>query len=190
MGSISPTSRLRRSRASLVAVLGAGLVLFAGCGAASTSTPASKRVQVFLVAPTDNATVAVPSIEVLGTVSPEDAVLRISSRRVRVRHGAFKTSILLHRGLTRIRIKARARGFAGSSMTVLVRYAPPRAGTVAPTGGAGGAPSSQSPSQSASANGQSGGGFSGGVHSLGHALSSGTAGRASRCGGSYCGLAP
>jgi hypothetical protein len=173
-----------------VVVLGAGFALLSGCGAASTSNPASSRVQVSLTAPTDGARVAVPTIEVLGTITPKNAVLRVSGKRVRVRHGAFKTPILLHKGLTRIRIKARAKGFLGSSVSVSVRYAPPRGGTVAAAGGESGASQAQPSSQSARASGRSGGGFTHGVGSLGKALSGSIKGRAHGCGGSGCGLIP
>lgn len=190
MGFINPSPPLSRSRASLIVVLGAGLALLSGCGAASTSKSTLSRVQVSLTAPTSGAKVAVSTIEVLGTITPENAVLHVSGRRVRVRHGVFKTPILLHRGLTRIRIEARAKGFVGSSVIVSVRYAPPRGGTVAAAEGEPGASQAQSPSKSAGASGQSGGGITSGVHSLTHTLAGAIEGRAHACGGSACGLIP
>jgi hypothetical protein len=190
MGFINPTPPLSRSRASLIVVLGVGLALLSGCGAASTSKSTLSRVQVSLTAPTSGARVAVATIEVLGNITPENAVLHVSGKRVRVRHGVFKTPILLHEGLTRIRIEARAKGFVGSSVVVSVRYAPPRAGTVAAAGGEPGASHAQPASQSARASGPSGGGFTRGVGSLGGTLRGAIKGRAHGCGGSSCGLIP
>jgi hypothetical protein len=97
---------------------------------------------------------------------------------------------LLHKGLTRIRIEARAKGFVGSSVIVSVRYAPPRGGTVAASGAEPGASHAQPASQSAGASGQSGGGFTRGVGSLGGTLRGAIKGRAHGCGGSGCGLIP
>jgi hypothetical protein len=191
MGFINPTPRLSRCRASLIVVLGAGLALLSGCGAASTSKSTLSRVQVSLTAPTSGAKVAVSTIEVLGTVTPENAVLHVSGKRVRVTHGVFKTPILLHTALTRIRIEARAKGFVGSSVIVLVRYAPPRAGAVVGAGGIAGASQAQPASQSAAkASGHSGGGFTRGVGSLGGTLRGAIKSRSHGCGGSGCGLIP
>lgn len=112
----------------------------AGCGAAAPSAP--PKVQVTLTAPTDGATVGVSRISVLGTVSPGNALLRVSGRAIRVRHGSFQTPLILRRGLTRIRIDASAKGFASSSMIVSVRYLPQRlVGLGGPGGGRSAGPS-------------------------------------------------
>jgi hypothetical protein len=104
--------------------------LVAGCGSASTP-PTPPPVQVSLLAPTDGATVIQSHITVLGTIVPATAVLRVSGRRILVRHGSFSTPMFLRKGITRIRIKASASGFVPSSRVISVRYtprkAPPRA---------------------------------------------------------------
>lgn len=122
----------------VAALLGAVCLASAGCG--SVSAPA--RVQVSLTAPTDGATVAVSRIEVLGTISPPTAELSVLGRPVAVTRGTFKTPISLHKGLTRIKITARAKGLLGSSMVVSVRYVP---SSSAPNPQGGGADAGQLP---------------------------------------------
>lgn len=68
----------------------------------------------------------VPRIEVLGTISPKDAVLRVFGKRVRVIHGAFEKPVSLRKGMTHITIDATANGFAASSRVISVRYVPTR----------------------------------------------------------------
>jgi len=136
----------------LAALLCALCVPIAGCGGSATAT--APKVEVSLSAPTDGATVIVSRIEVLGTVAPDNAVLRVSGRHVRVRHGAFDTGISLRRGLTHIRIEARAAGFLSSSTVISVRYAPRRS---TPAGSLGGA-AAPSPASVPSRGGGQGGG--------------------------------
>jgi hypothetical protein len=186
-GRVRRKTLLQPSPLAFAAAVGAGIVLLSGCGTAQA--PASNRVQVSLTAPTDGAKVTVPTIEVLGTITPRNAVLHVSGKRVRIRHGAFKSQISLHHGLTRIRIKARARGFASSSMVVSVRYAP-RGATAASPGGQTGASYAQHASQPTTGGGHSNGRFASGVSSFKHSLGSAIAGRSHRCGGSDCGLIP
>lgn len=81
-----------------------------------------------LTAPTDGAKVTVKKIDVLGTIEPRNAAVRVSGKRVRVVGGVFKRSLSLRKGLTHIRIRATAKGFVGSSMVVSVHYAPRRSG--------------------------------------------------------------
>lgn len=114
-----------------------------------------------LTAPTDGATVSVSRIEVLGTIAPQNAILLVSGKRVRVRHGAFETPMSLHRGLTHIKIDARASGYEGSSTVISVRYAPPspaQGSSPGTTGGAAGGPSMQPPASVAPSGGRQGGG--------------------------------
>jgi hypothetical protein len=66
--------------------------------------------------------VIVPRIEVLGTISPKDAVLRVSGKRVRVIQGAFEKPVSLRKGMTHITVDATAKGFATSSTVISVRY--------------------------------------------------------------------
>jgi hypothetical protein len=114
----------------LAVLLCIGCPLVVGCGSASTP----RKVQVSLSAPTDGATVAVSRIEVLGTVAPENSAVRVGGKRVPVAHGAFKAPISLRRGLTRIRIEARANGLGDSSTIISVRYSPPQRSAAASTG--------------------------------------------------------
>jgi hypothetical protein len=110
----------------LATLLCAAAGLATGCGSASTpATP--PPVQVSLLAPTDGATVIQSRITVLGTIVPGTAALRVSGKRVLVRHGSFSTPMFLRKGITRIRIRASARGFVPSSRVISVRYTPRKA---------------------------------------------------------------
>jgi glucodextranase-like protein len=136
-----------------------------GCGSAGTAS-APPKVTVTLTAPTDGATVEVSKIEVLGTITPESAVVRVSGKPVHVKQGAFEEPLVLRKGVTHIRIDASAKGFSSASMVVSVRYAPrapaPAAGSegggassqpqsFASSGGGGEAPGDISPVQKAEA---------------------------------------
>jgi Glucodextranase, domain B len=123
-----------------------------GCGSAATPS-APPRVTVTLTAPTDGATVEVSKIEVLGTITPASAVVRVSGKPVRVKRGAFEEPLVLRKGVTHIRIDASAKGFSNASMVVSVRYTP-RASE--PAAG----PSSQAPSSTSDGGGQAAGDLS------------------------------
>lgn len=86
----------------------------------------SRAVQLALTAPTDGATVVVPKIDVLGNVAPDNGVVFVAGRRVRVTHGVFKSSLRLRTGTTRIKVEARASGYARTITWVNVRYRPVR----------------------------------------------------------------
>jgi hypothetical protein len=95
-------------------------VVLSGCGAAQTPG----TVQLSLTAPVDGATVNVHGIVVLGTVRPKLAVVIMSGKRIRVINGTFKHPLVLRRRLTRIKVVARAAGYAGAATNISVRYAP------------------------------------------------------------------
>jgi hypothetical protein len=148
---------MRRPRTWLPGVLCAACIP-AGCGSGATPQSASApgQVQVSLTAPTDGSTVIVRRIEVLGTIAPKDALLRVSGKRVRVIHGAFEKSVSLRKGMTHITVDATAKGFASSSTVVSVRYVPRR--RPRSPGGLGAGPSSQPPTaMPPSSGGQAGG---------------------------------
>ena len=118
-----------------------------GCGSATTP-PAPPKVRVTLTAPTDSATVEVSKIEVLGTITPESAVVHVAGKPVRVKRGAFEEPLVLRKGVTHIRIDGSAKGFSGASMVVSVRYTPRAPAPAASSGGGGTeprAPSSATP---------------------------------------------
>jgi hypothetical protein len=96
---------VRRALATLGSAL---LVSLAGAACGGSSSPAP--VKVVITAPTDGATVAVSSIYALGTVEPAGAVVDLSGRRLHVAHGTFRQRVLLHRGLNRLTLVARAPG--------------------------------------------------------------------------------
>ena len=85
----------------------------------------------------------VPKIEVLGSIVPKNAVLRVSGKRVRVIRGAFEKPVSLRKGMTHIAIDATAPGFAPSSTVISVRYVPLRRSRS--HGGLGAGSSSQPP---------------------------------------------
>lgn len=98
--------------------------LVAGCESSKPSGPPT--VNLSLTAPTDGVTVDTNAIEVIGKVTPSVAEVTIAGHRVKVSHGTFKRPMTLTRPLNRIRVSARAKGFATSSMLVSIRYAAPK----------------------------------------------------------------
>jgi hypothetical protein len=97
-----------------------GCLAVAACG---TSTPAGPpQVALLLTAPTSGATVGVQTIKVAGTVTPNNAVVRIAGRRAHVRKGTFVASVRLLQRTTRIRIVARAHGYLTARMQTTVHF--------------------------------------------------------------------
>ena len=112
-------------RARLLSVLALAAGIAAGCGSSSPSAPPG--ISLSLTAPSYHATVGVPTIDVLGSVDPGTAVVRVNRARARVAQGAFNSPVTLHRGLNRIRIVATADGFKQATVSLKLRYHP-RAG--------------------------------------------------------------
>ena len=112
-------------RARLLSVLALAAGIAAGCGSSSPSAPPG--ISLSLTAPSYHATVGVPTIDVLGSVDPGTAVVRVNHARARVAQGAFNSPVTLHRGLNRIRIVATADGFKQATVSLKLRYHP-RAG--------------------------------------------------------------
>jgi Glucodextranase, domain B len=115
-----------RTRVLLGVAMVSASVVVAGCGSSSTVSSGPPKVQVLLTAPTDGVTVIQSRLAVIGTVSPRNAVLRISGRRVSTQHGTFLHPVTIHKGLNHLRIDASAPGFVASSTVVAVRYKPER----------------------------------------------------------------
>jgi Glucodextranase, domain B len=112
-------------RARLLSVLALAAGIAAGCGSSSSSAPPG--ISLSLTAPSYHATVGVPTIDVLGSVDPGTAIVRVNRARARVAQGAFNSPVTLHRGLNRIRIVATADGFKQATVSLKLRYHP-RAG--------------------------------------------------------------
>jgi hypothetical protein len=153
------------SRVGFCAVLVAALV--AGCGGASSSSQSHRAVNLSVLAPSDGSTVSVRSLEVVGSVSPHNAVVSVSGRPATVQGGVFHVPLKLSEPITHITVAATASGYTSSSTGITVHYtASSGAQDTASSGGAsyippgGGKPSSGS-SAAASATPGSGSGSSG-----------------------------
>ena len=77
-----------------------------------------------LTAPNDGAIVSVRTIDVVGQVTPEGAVVRVNRQRAHVARGAFKQTFSLRRGVNHVHIVATARGYHPTSISVAVRFRP------------------------------------------------------------------
>jgi hypothetical protein len=106
-----------------VASVGMSTLALLACGCGKSSGPAA--VKVSLLAPTSNATVTVKRLFVTGSVQPSSAKVRIAGRRAPTRHGKFGLWLALRRGLTHIRVDARAPGYVADATDVSVRSVPP-----------------------------------------------------------------
>ena len=112
--------RLNR-RVGLCAVLVAALV--AGCGGGSSSSSQSHRaVNLSVLAPSDGSTVSVRSLEVVGSVSPHNAVVSVSGRPATVQSGVFHAPLTLSGPITHITVAATASGYTSSSTGITVHY--------------------------------------------------------------------
>ncbi len=98
-------------------------VVAAGCGGGSSATPSHHAVNLSVLAPTDGATVSVRSVEVIGNVSPRDAVVSVSGRPAVVQSGVFRVPLTLSEPFTRITVAATATGYTSSSTGITVHYA-------------------------------------------------------------------
>lgn len=106
-------------------VVCAALICSAAAGCGGSGGEARRAVSVSVIAPTDGATVSVRSLEVMGDVSPRDAVVSVSGRRASVANGEFRLSLALAGKVTHVTIVATARGYLTSTTPVTVRYAAP-----------------------------------------------------------------
>jgi hypothetical protein len=113
------TLRCRNGIAVFTAMIVA--VIVAGCGGGTQSPPA---VQLALTAPTEGAEVAVRNIKVFGTVDPASATVLVAGKHVRVEHGVFAQWTALRKGLSHIKIMARAPGYLPANLSVAVTSSP------------------------------------------------------------------
>jgi glucodextranase-like protein len=112
------------ARYKLTAVLACAALLgvtLAACGGSS----APGAVHLTLTAPTDGAIVTVSRLFVTGAVEPANARVSVAGRSARNHNGHFGAWIQLRRGLTHIRVDARAPGLPRYRTEVAVRSIPP-----------------------------------------------------------------
>ena len=96
-------------------------VMLAGCAGGASGPP---TVGLSIVAPTDGSTVGVRTLELVGNVTPANAVVMVGRTAVRVHGGTFRQPLVLLSRLTHLAVSATANGFRGSSTVVSVRYSP------------------------------------------------------------------
>jgi hypothetical protein len=92
-----------------------------GCG--SSAKPPT-RISLSVSVPADGANVAVPHIQVEGTVTPAAASVQVAGHPVGVRGGEFRRAMLLHLGTNRIEIAAAAPGYPSTGSDITVSYHP------------------------------------------------------------------
>jgi hypothetical protein len=115
-----------RRRPWLVApCLALACVALAGCaagGSGSQSGAPSGGVAVTLTAPTSGATVGVHQIQVVGTVTPSNAVVHVAGQPASVSKGMFKRVLWLRQPTTTIQITAAATGHPATTVTTTVHF--------------------------------------------------------------------
>lgn len=111
--------RLNR-RVGFCAVLVAALV--AGCGGGSGSSQSHRAVNLSVLAPSDGSTVSVRSLEVVGSVSPHNAVVSVSGRPATVQGGVFHAPLTLSGPIIHITVAATASGYTSSSTGITVHF--------------------------------------------------------------------
>jgi Glucodextranase, domain B len=114
--------RLNR-RVGFCAALAAALI--AGCGGGNSSSQSDRAVNLSMLAPTDGSTVSVRSLEVVGSVSPHNAVVSVAGRPAAVQGGVFRAPLKLSGPITHITVAATASGYASSSTGITVHYTAP-----------------------------------------------------------------
>jgi hypothetical protein len=103
-------------RAVLCAVgLASLLLVVSGCG--------HESVRLSIASPHDSQTVRTAKVRVHGKVEPADATVRINERPIRLRDGAFRMTVRLHRGRNRINIVAKSSGMTSDIRDIIVRRA-------------------------------------------------------------------
>jgi hypothetical protein len=103
-------------------ILGALLVALVASGCGSSS--GSPTVQVSLIAPTDGATVIESRVYVTGSVQPTDSTVVIAGHASPNHRGHFGMWMPLRRGVSHIRVSARAPGYIATTTEVAVRSTP------------------------------------------------------------------
>ncbi len=111
--------RLNR-RVGFCAALVAALI--AGCGGGSSSSQSHRAVNLSVLAPSDGSIVSVRSLEVVGSVSPHNAVVSVSGRPATVHRGVFHVPLTLSGPITHITVAATASGYTSSSTGITVHF--------------------------------------------------------------------
>ena len=101
--------------------LGLLCLCLGACGSGATGPP---TVGLSILAPTDGSTVGVRALQLVGHVTPANAVVVVGHQAVQVRKGTFRQPLVLLGRLTHISVSATASGFRGASTVIAVRYAP------------------------------------------------------------------
>lgn len=109
----------RCASALCAAIVGAAT---AGCGGGGQT---HRAISLSVLAPTDGATVSIRSLVVVGTVSPHNAIVSVSGRRVNVERGAFRQPLTLNGSVSHITVSATASGYAQSTIPITVHYSTP-----------------------------------------------------------------
>jgi hypothetical protein len=120
----------RRQRGATLSFAALICLAVSACGSSRPAGPPT--VNVSLLAPMNHAIVGVRAIKVLGSVSPDNALVFISGHRVRAHHGEFRMPYVLHRRVTHIRIVAVAPGYRKAALETTVRYSANRAALPVP----------------------------------------------------------
>jgi hypothetical protein len=107
--------------------------VLAGCGSAGTNNGAAVKVQsaaveqteaeLTIVAPAEGETVHADAVTVRGTVSPEDAKVKVLGKTAQVDDGAFTATVKLPSGTTSIDVVATASDADPGTATVSVERA-------------------------------------------------------------------
>jgi len=98
-------------------------VAIAGCaGGSGSPSGAASGVAVTLTAPTSGAVVGVHQIQVVGTVTPSNAVVKVAGQPASVNKGRFNRVLWLQQPTTTIQITAAASGHATTTVTTTVHF--------------------------------------------------------------------
>ena len=119
-----PMHRIPRIYIGFAALLVIGL---AGCGSSNASTSTSTSTQtgsgavvLHVASPTSGAVVSANTINVQGTVTPNDATVQIDGQPGAVGNGVFTGSATLQNGSNSIAVIGSASGYTPTSTTILV----------------------------------------------------------------------
>jgi Glucodextranase, domain B len=102
-------------------------IVLAGCGSSGASTSTSTSTQtgsgavvLHVASPVSGAAVSTNTINVQGTVTPNDATVQIDGQSVAVGNGVFTGSATLQSGSNSIAVIGSASGYTPTSTTILV----------------------------------------------------------------------
>jgi hypothetical protein len=102
-------------------------IVLAGCGSSNTTTSTSTSTQtgsgavvLHVASPASGAVVSTNSINVQGTVTPNDATVQINGQSVAVGNGVFTGTATLQSGTNSVAVIGSASGYTPASTTILV----------------------------------------------------------------------